>query len=620
MTDEERMIRDMNGNPPVCAWVVKAGATLDYPSPPSHPAWMEISAKYGKRVFDALMAGSDVPPSDGEMYAQWKQVFRARLSQRIQGITLAEALQQTLNNQRDLTEKSYLVKDVLIKGNAAEIMYHVLGIDPDSAMGKRIQSCTAERLIHALATYLFGCYCRDSFNLSFDALPRIFSSKTTGNAFLFYWSMICLCHDLGYDYENNRRAECEKMREEAQRKALLQLEQYDLLSLYDDQIDGMELTDDEKTWVKKSLDILKKYSIYRIEHFQVIDHGIAGALILYDYLMKIADTTKPKPHPKHREPNNGNSQIVEEGAVPANAHHHRFRACSLLISLAIGRHNIWTEKSNGKNVKTYREYNMNELIISDPNQLISISQPLDQMLYFMEFMDTIDPVKGLWLRVTEADPSKVIHPIWEEAIDQWKGYVFQCLRLRCCYREKQAHSISFFIQDLPKKTGIKDKPAIVMQEIYTSSCCGMSDWMQIQQGIFDSNGALHIFFPYMSSFHAFHNSYGISPNELYTICFYEGSGDSVRPSRFYQIPNVYQTFNLLMMEDLSGEKSRIGEEHQQPHGLYIRHWERMLEENLSIFRAQCRYLQVAVEKGEDPKALAEKVKNMIQDELDRIRA
>lgn len=73
------------------------------------------------------------------------------------------------------------------------------------------------------------------------------------------------------------------------------------------------------------------------------------------------------------------------------------------------------------------------------------------------------------------------------------------------------------------------------------------------------------------------------------LCLYQGSGDSVRPGLFYQISNAYQTFNLLMMEGLEGEKVRIGVEKQRPNGVYIRDWRRTLEIFKSVFRAQCKY-------------------------------
>lgn len=90
---------------------------------------------------------------------------------------------------------------------------------------------------------------------------------------------------------------------------------------------------------------------------------------------------------------------------------------------------------------------------------------------------------------------------------------------------------------------------------------------------------------------------GITPQELDSIRLYAGAPIPGRIERFYRLPNAYQTFNLLMMAGLEGERVRICLEGQEPDPVYIREWRRTLNVFADIFRAQCRYRALLTGEG-----------------------
>lgn len=91
--------------------------------------------------------------------------------------------------------------------------------------------------------------------------------------------------------------------------------------------------------------------------------------------------------------------------------------------------------------------------------------------------------------------------------------------------------------------------------------------------------------------------HGITPQEIDSIRLYAGDDIPGRTEYFYQIPNAYQTLNLLMMEGLEGEQVRVCLEGQSPDPVYIREWRRTLTVFADIFRAQCRYRAFAAGQG-----------------------
>lgn len=584
LSTSEMAIKDRDGNPPEAKCIVKTGDSIQFK--PNNPAVQgdatDIEAR--KRFYGTLMNHKTPAEADELAYIAWKE----RLLSLIHSPKmLREAFDAELVESRHITNIDYRMDDLFTKDKAEEWIMALLGVENEASFSRRISHISAPRLIHTISTYLLGCHLQGNLLLSFDKLPRIFSKKTTGGAFSFFWALACLCHDMGYYYEDtyketqavadDKHAETrKKMLTSEGRKELLEL-QTDFLELTSAQLDGLNLNKAERKWIKRSIGMIKRYNRYRIDVFKQIDHGIAGGLILFDYAMCIAD---PKKHAESRNPAEAADHEPQTGQMNANRTHSRFPACCLLIALTVARHNIWTaNKSEAKKVKRYWAYGMRDLIISSNKDLLSMKNPLNQLLYFLEYMDTIDPIKTFYTRPMENG---------KDEGDLRKRFLLDDIAIRCIHHPDGWQSIDFSLGK-PVFAGGED-----LVDHYMRDVSGIVGWLKADKPIRNDNSAIRFQFPAMRRTRK-ENPYGISDEEIMDLSFYQGSGDSVRPGRFYQIPNAYQSFNLFMMKGLDGERVRIGEEKQRPYGIYIRQWRRTVKVFKSVFTAQCKYYRKSTE-------------------------
>lgn len=590
LTEEEEKIRDKEGNKPLAALIVTAGTNVCYPEESSPLEMDKHGEDAGKRVFSDLVNNRKPNSFDESLYIQWKSAFIYRLVCQIKGTRLIDALQEALDQHQDILEAHIDMRDMFKHVHAVDFICKLLGVDRKSLMGKRIQRCSEARLLHTVTTYLLGYYIRENLALSFDKLPRIFSSHTTGNAFSFFWSLICLCHDIGYEYERMRKDDRDKMICAEDRRALLELQKADLLTLNDEYIKSLGMTDVEEDWAKKSIILTEHYNLYRIQCGKTIDHGIAGALLVYDHMMALADASSKRAHKHSRNLKESEKEQIISGELVANSGHSRFRACCLLIALTIARHNMWVVNADKPDdVSVYQKYKLQSLIVKDTSDLIGINDPLDQMLFWLDFLDTIDPVKHFYVRIVEADTNSFAGITKEQVCKKWKEFLLQNMRISCRFK-KDWHDIRFTFGELPKESAIK--PPQETLDDYFRNLAALTGWLNTQAPIRLTSKSMSLPFPCIErTYKGVSCIPDITDEEILALCLYGGCADSVRPSRFYQTPNAYQTFNLLLMEGLIGERVRIGMEHQRPYGLYIRDWQRTQKVLLSVFSAQCKYLR-----------------------------
>lgn len=593
LTAEEAVIRDRNGDPPKAKYIVTTGNAIRHFSDDSAITADLTDTAAGWRVFEALMSGEEPGAADVKAYTDWKQDFQKA----VQSVKLRDALDSELEACRYITKMSCFIDDFFgnDKSLAANWIMKLLGIEAGSPFAERINGengLSSERLVHTVSTYLLGCYIQKKLLLRFDRLPRIFSKKTTGSAFGFFWSMACLCHDLGYAFENDYRGKDEFVGKRANmltaegRSELLGITT-DFLSLPGG-LNSLGFSDDDgelKKWAEDSIDVVARYNKFRVITHKTIDHGIAGGLILFDYAMSIA---RPEKHMEKRHPAVAATKEPRTGYVNANRGHSRFLLCSLMIALTVARHNIWFKNENRDEpdgIQLYKDNKLDDLIIQSDDQLLSMKNPLDQMLYMLEYMDTIDPIKAFYTRPLERG---------EGDSDLRKKFLLDDVYIQCIHRDKGWQSIEF---SLGAPSFVSDGKAVAD---YIDGICTIDNWMQVDEVIKCGHSAVSLAFP-VTRQESRTYPYGISDEEIMALCLYQGSGDSVRPGLFYQIPNAYQTFNLLMMEGLEGEKVRIGVEKQHPNCVYILDWRRTLGIFKSVFTAQCKYYKSMHEWPEDLK-------------------
>lgn len=583
LSKDELKYLDFNKKPPKAKYIVEVTGDICFPPYDNSIKVEPVGCETGKAVYDALNNGDEPSAENVNAYLKWKKQFISMIAILAHGVTLRDVMAHEIDECQYITEGHYTPDDLFNKDNGEKWLLALLGIKPTSTFAERIRKMTQVRLIHTIATYLLGCHIQENLLLSFDTLPRIFSTKTKGSAFSFFWSMACLCHDIGYMYENEDRYKERRgeMLTSEGRKTLLNVSR-DLLSVNEEEDYGKwGMNDEEIKWIKESIALINKYNELRVvaegKYHKKIDHGIAGAIIMYDYMMSIA---KPRTDDtfgqEHRDPQKFAETIGKPGYARANRGHSRFCACCLMIALTVARHNVYTlQKGASDSAKQlYIKHKLEDLII-DNDKRLSMDTSMNQLLYMLQFMDTIDPIKAFYLRVVENK-----HVNDPDELEFCKRYLLDEISIRCVHRREDWQDIEFYFGRLDDKYELFTD--------YLDNITTIHTWLNTKEAISVGKTIANVFFP-VNRRTCKPNIYGIEEEEIMDLCLYEGCGDSVRPGLFYQLPCAYQTFNLLMMDGLDGEKARIGKEGQKPNGVYISNWRRTLKVFKNVFSAMCKY-------------------------------
>lgn len=485
--------------------------------------------------------------------------------------TLRNVLQQELSSFTN--DALHVQIDALFDFDTAQnwLITLLAGKDEDAAyLQNRIQM-PRDRFFHVIATYLLGNAVRRQLSLGFDSLPRIFSSRTTLDGFGFFWAVTCLCHDLGYQYEEpaNKAHYPEmlhQMSTSGGRRNLLGIT-YDMLTFTEDDIKSFssELTEAEYQWILDSLRLVRSYETFRRKKYKKIDHGVAGGIILYDMLINLTSKNE-SPHQLFRGQTTAERAIF--GEISANSGHTRFAACALLLACTVARHNIWTSHKT-EDKALYAEYGLQELYFEEgkhPQVYVDFQKSTEQILFFLGVLDTIDPIKGLGLRprIQEISFDTILDHVGITAQNTRLDGKYKTLGI-CIYNEDHV----FCAQLLTS---------------YIQGWASIPDWLDTKEPLLQTT-KLSCYFPAIPQRKW---PYAITEEEIRALCLYEGEIDGSRAERFWRTPNAYQTINLLMMDGLQGEEIRICREGQFPHGMYLENWKTTLDVLCNIYSAQLK--------------------------------
>lgn len=504
---------------------------------------------------------------------------------------ISNILQSMLEARKPVTNVNLSPEELFDRAKVSDWIRQLLDRDRLSGLTERLTTASSERLVHAAAAYLLGLAVREELGLNFDILPRIFSHGAIGDAFHFFWSAVCLCHDLGYQYELGGH-DLSMMDSSAGRRSLLkihrdlfELDAGDLASL------GIE-SGSEKNWVLSVLSLTKHYDRLRRRCDEedpsggVIDHGIAGALILYDILMGEYDRFRPK-EDAHCRRDPSKISVVHEGELPAHAGHKRFAACAIIIACTVARHNMWTAAAGDED--RYRRYGLSELCRGGSAAQLRSDIVEEQLLFLLGFMDTIDPVKGLYVRKAEgASPDPA-------ALERCRAALLNDVSIRFQAASQYRWGASLRYRALTISIA-GSAPEDVREAFsrYAQGVVGMSEWLDTKPptSFRDEDGRINGITCYYPGFPRWQRVWagGIQEHEVTALCLYAGGGVGMA-GFFYQCRNAYQTFNLLMMEGLEGEKVRIRQEKQRPYGCYILEWQHTLEIMTDILTAQYKFME-----------------------------
>lgn len=230
------------------------------------------------------------------------------------------------------------------------------------------------RCRHMVSLYLMGIVIYEKhqpLQKAFDQLTEkceknIVPFETSKKRFLYIWFLSCLCHDLGYLYENKK---CDVL------KTLPRNLSY-LFALY-------KILNGLKRYCKKDvlgvprilLDNVSRYAYARFFNPKsktqpVIDHAIAGGMLLYD--------TMKSYHLSSANSKNGKSPEI-------------FCTYGRAAAWTIFCHNMWLAKDK-ESIQYYKNANLHALIRKVPPHAL-ISWEEHPLLFLLSLLDTIEPLK-----------------------------------------------------------------------------------------------------------------------------------------------------------------------------------------------------------------------------------
>lgn len=214
-----------------------------------------------------------------------------------------------------------------------------------------------DRFVHTVSVFFLGLRIAECIGI--NSAVR----DTENMSFQYYWFMTCLYHDIGYCYEGTRQ--CEKVRLLSKR-GLAAIRRVFNIQYCDNRMFA--------TRSQEAVDVYLKGRATCGKRCGVIDHGIAGGLILFDGLRKQFE--KEWEHRPNRYENR-NSFHSRSGLHYSESHSEAYaKAADAIIA-----HNIWSS--------TLHEYPGGENINLDK---LSASNDL---CYVLCIADSIEPLKRM---------------------------------------------------------------------------------------------------------------------------------------------------------------------------------------------------------------------------------
>ncbi len=191
-------------------------------------------------------------------------------------------------------------------------------------------------------------------------------------SFNHLWYLLCFYHDVSSCIE---RGFSENTENSVQKQLSYSLRQSNIIyDPYGNEVLGA------KAERRKKRELAENYYLYRRDR-GVIEHGIVGGYVFYNNLFNIWKKERAKA---------GRDSFKIGNVVWRKELFDLFA----IISDVIIRHNMWTVAEGSKAAVVYREYELNDLIVSDKdpqkNKISFYEQPLHFLFYLL---DSIEPIK-----------------------------------------------------------------------------------------------------------------------------------------------------------------------------------------------------------------------------------
>lgn len=231
------------------------------------------------------------------------------------------------------------------------------------------------RYQHILITYFFGLAIYSKCSTIKDAIDKKFCNnpiyqdaleKHRDEEFSYLWFLICLFHDLGYQYENDFETSKTKFPDFSALKNKTTINNLRHNQTILDHLDGVP---------DLYKNIIENYFYLRKFKHNVYDHGIVGGMQLYHDLCDIRQ--------KKHDANHNNA--VENGFWRPSLEKIFAYAASVVIC-----HNIFFA-TNQEDAKKYRMFGLSSLINTEKKYNITLQ---DYPVFFLFcLVDTLEPIK-----------------------------------------------------------------------------------------------------------------------------------------------------------------------------------------------------------------------------------
>ena len=230
------------------------------------------------------------------------------------------------------------------------------------------------RYQHILITYFLGLAIYNKCSTIKEAINKEFCNnpiyqdaleKHEREEFSYLWFLICLFHDLGYQYEKDFETSKTKFPDFSALK--------NVTSIDDDNKTILDKFDGVPNLYKN---IIENYFYLRKFEHNVYDHGIVGGMQLYYDLCDIRRRNYNNPE---------NEEKVKNGIWKPELEKIFALAASVVIC-----HNIFFA-INQEDAKKYRMYGLSSLINTDKQYIITLQ---DYPVFFLFcLVDTLEPIK-----------------------------------------------------------------------------------------------------------------------------------------------------------------------------------------------------------------------------------
>lgn len=281
------------------------------------------------------------------------------------------------------------------------------------------------RDIHTVSVFILGI-----------EIARKMKNRILGNE-LFIWFLMCLYHDMGYKLENKT----DLVKEYYTLDKFLQKneikEEYNIFKVY------KKKTLCENYYRYRAEDRYRTTEHGVIKEHGVIDHGIAGGIILYKVLVKNYEMVKRK--------SENNKDSFEYNNLIFSTDNFKDYAKA---AIGIIRHNMWYANKSD-DCKTYYEFGLDDLI-SEPQNKICYTD--DRLLFLLCLADTIEPLKRFRNLGTNEEINEILRQI--------------CMDIENINNQKNS-KITITIQ-------VSDKLEDKVKNELIKNCRSLDSWMNVK--------------------------------------------------------------------------------------------------------------------------------------------